>query len=664
MLPVIPLHPQEADISCVTFQKLHAQSGKDVSKYGAFAKGDVLRLVLTAPRVLGCTAVVLRLCKDGQPDNDTPFAFIGSDITTGMDTYDLILDTADLCGDKASGLFYYELLLVRSADTLFSSTYNNVDYTFGNHSDCRFRLLIHEADFEVPAWFGEGVMYHVFVDRFCKGEGDVDLQKGRGNRLAILNEDWENGIPEFPPYPGAPLANNVFFGGNLWGVAEKLDYLASLGVKVIYLSPIFKAYSNHKYDTGDYMTIDPGFGGEEAFENLLTKAKAYGMKVILDGVFNHTGDDSLYFNRYGTYTTIGAYQSEDSDYADWYKFRAFPDEFESWWGIPILPKLNPDAKACRTYFTGKDGVCARYARMGLGGWRLDVADELSDRFLDELRVSVKDASKGEAIIIGEVWENAADKIAYGYRRRYFQGRQLDSVMNYPIRSGILAFVKDGDGDVLYHTLTELYGSYPRQVSDALMNLLGTHDTERILTVLGSEPQDLELPNHVLAHTSLSTPRREKALRLLSIAAMLQFTVFGIPSVYYGDEVGMEGYHDPFCRFPFPWQEVEGNQAQSYRTELLQFYRSLGEIRKSSAFHGGDFHILHHTNHALAYERVSTINDDRYIIVANRGDTLTLQLADWGIKQGDLILLTGEAMYQDDTLTLTLLPDSGCIIKAT
>ena len=662
MLPKIPLHPQSADVSCVTFKKHLAPSGKDVTKFGAFPKGDVLRLCVTAPRVLGCTAVVLRLCRDGESDTDTPFSFVGSDMETGIDTFELTLDTSSLCGDRPSGLFYFELLLVRCADTLFSTTPNNVDCTFENHSDCRFRLLVHEADYTVPSWFGDGVMYHVFVDRFYRGEGQVDLQAGRGNRPAILNEDWEHGIPEYPPYPGAPLANNVFFGGNLWGVAEKLDYLASLGVKVIYLSPIFKAYSNHKYDTGDYMTVDLGFGGEPAFENLLAKAEKYGMKVILDGVFNHTGDDSLYFNRYGTYDSCGAYQSEDSPYADWYRFRAFPDEYESWWGIPILPKLNPDAKACRTYFTGKDGVCAHYASMGLGGWRLDVADELSDRFLDELRVSVKAVSNGEAVIIGEVWENAADKVAYGYRRRYFQGKQLDSVMNYPVRSGILAFVGDGDAQMLYDTLTELYGSYPRQVSDALMNLLGTHDTERILTVLGSSPEDFDLPNHILAHASLSTKRRELALQRLKMAALLQFTVFGIPSVYYGDEVGMEGYHDPFCRFPFPWHEVEGKNALSYRTNLLNFYRSLGDLRHADAFHGGDFDILYHDAHTIVYERVATQSPhEKYVIFAHRGEHLaTFNLSDMGITKGNIILHTGEAQQKDGILTL--MPDSACVVK--
>ena len=655
MLPKIRY--DDTEISRVKFYKYDSE-GRDVTAMGAFPKGETLHLCVTCPRKLGTSAVVLRLNRDGESDRDTPFVFAGTNLQ-GIDNYELTLHTAELCGDKPSGLFYYELLFVRGADTLFSTSINNVDFSLVSHSAARFRLLVHEANYTVPAWFGGGVMYHVFVDRFFSGDGEVDLQKGRGDRPAILNSDWEHGIPQYPDYPGAPLSNNMFFGGNLWGVADKLDYLEALGVKVIYLSPIFKAYSNHKYDTGDYLTVDPGFGGEPAFLHLLKKAAERDIKVILDGVFNHTGDDSIYFNRYGTYDSIGAYQSEHSDYADWYQFRSFPEEFESWWGIPILPKLNASAKACRTFFTGTDGVCAKYVHEGIGGWRLDVADELSDRFLDELRVSVKGASDGEAVIIGEVWENAADKIAYGYRRRYLQGKQLDSVMNYPVRNGILAFVKDGDAEALYHTLTELYASYPRCVSDALMNLLGTHDTERILTVLGSLPEELRRPNHELAHASLSPSRKKQALKLLRMAATLQFTVFGIPSVYYGDEVGMEGYHDPFCRYPFPWHEVEGDKIDPLRTELLDFYRALGKLRRSQAFHGGDFRMLTHGVSYIAYERISRDGGEKYIIAANRGAesvTMALSLP----ATAETVISSGKTMLSRGAVTLGR--DSVCVIK--
>ena len=647
MLPRFPIDSPAA----VTFRKYTAD-GREVTHLGAFPKGETIRLAVTCPRTLGASTVVLRLNRDGCASTDTPFEFVSEDLTTLTDTYELTLDTAALCGEAPSGLFYYRLLFVRNADTLFSDSINNVDFELVTHDGAAFRMLIHEVDYTAPAWFGEGVMYHVFVDRFCRGEGETHRRTGK--RAPEINPDWEGGIPQYPEYPGAHLTNHIHFGGNLWGVAEKLDYLASLGVKVIYLSPIFEAYSNHKYDTGDYMTVDGGFGGEPALDNLIAKANEYGMKIILDGVFNHTGDDSRYFNRYGLYPTVGAIQDEDSPYNKWFCFRKFPDEYESWWGIPILPKLNHTTEACRHYFTEENGVCAHYVKKGIGGWRLDVADELCDEFLDEMRVSVKGASPDtDPVIIGEVWENAADKVAYGNRRRYLQGKQLDSVMNYPVRSGILAFIRDGDAEMLYHTLTELYASYPRSVSDALMNLIGTHDTERILTVLGADWEDYDKPNDELATLRLSPEKRERAARLLKLASTLQFTVFGIPSVYYGDEVGMEGFHDPFCRFPFPWHDL----SDPTRADLLAHYRALGELRKSPAFHGGDFKILSHGESYIVYERTATNGGDTVTIAVHRGeDTVTIPVE----AQGSIALSCGETAYENGLLTMGA--DSFCVLR--
>ena len=647
MLPRYPI-----DIpATITLQKYTADN-RDVTCLGAFPKGETLRFTVTCPRTLGASAVVLRINRDGEAEQDTPFEFVSEDVNTLTDTYELSLDTAALCGDEPSGLFYYRLLFVRRSDTLFSNSINNVDFELTSYGGCPFRMLVHETTYMTPDWFGDGVMYHVFVDRFAKGEGEIHRREGE--RAPEINPDWEEGIPQYPEYPGAHLTNHIHFGGNLWGVAEKLDYLASLGVKVIYLSPIFEAYSNHKYDTGDYMTVDGGFGGEPALDNLIAKANEYGMKIVLDGVFNHTGDDSRYFNRYGLYPTVGAVQDEDSSYYDWYHFRKFPDEYESWWGIPILPKLNHQTEACRRYFTGEGGVCAHYVKKGIGGWRLDVADELCDEFLDELRASVKSAVPNtDPVIIGEVWENAADKVAYGNRRRYLQGKQLDSVMNYPVRSGILAFVRDCDAELLYHTLTELYASYPRCVSDALMNLIGTHDTERILTVLGADWEDYDKPNDELATLRLTPEKREQAARLLKLASTLQFTVFGIPSVYYGDEVGMEGFHDPFCRFPFPWHDLN----DPTRADLLTHYRALGELRKSPAFHGGDFRILHHGESHIAYERVAKDQTDRVIIAVHRGEgTVTIPVE----AQGSISLSCGETTYENGLLTMGA--DSFCVLR--
>lgn len=680
MLPKIPLSTAAEKDLPLTFEKrgTGAHEGQDLSRLGAFRRGEILRLTVTLPRGLGAAAVVLRLRRDAEVKEsggipaeenasyDTPFDYAGTELDTLNDRYELLLDTAALCGGDASGLFYYSLLVVRGADTLFSDTVNNADAVLVRRPGRDFRLLVYAEDYEVPAWFGEGVMYHVFVDRFFRGEGKVSYPVGE--RGSTVTDDWDNGIPQYPAYPGAPLKNDLFFGGNLWGVAQKLDYLASLGVKVIYLSPVFKAYSNHKYDTGDYMEVDPGFGGEAALDALIRAANEKGMKLILDGVFNHTGDDSRYFNRYGTYEGQGAYQSPDSPYAGWFCFDKWPDEYASWWGIPILPKLNHAMRACRRFFTGRDGVCAHYVKKGIGGWRLDVADELPDVFLDELRASVKAASRsrkeGRAVIIGEVWENAADKVAYGRRRRYLQGAQLDSVMNYPVRNGILSFVQKGDAVSLYNVLTELYASYPREVCDALMNLLGTHDTERILTVLGSRPSDLHRSNDELAAARLSPELRARGVQLLKIAAALQFTVFGIPSVYYGDEVGLEGCHDPFCRMPFPWHEL----SDPVRADILDFYRALGRIRRSPAFIGGDFRILHHTAHAIAFERSRRCPGgdptapaygpvDRVFVAANRGRSPARIRLD---AVGVILLSSGSASF--DAGVLTLGEDSVAIIK--
>ncbi len=595
---------------------------------GAIPRGAKLTLCLSLSRAWGAAAVVCRMFPDGGEYQDTPLTL--EKTQNGVDFYTLVLDSVALCGKRESGLFYYELLLVRGYDTLFSQTPNNVDLTFERESGSRFRLLVYKKDFSTPSWFAGGVMYHIFLDRFCVGEGKVTP-----NRDAVINPDWQNGIPQYPQRNGDPIPNNVFFGGNLWGVIEKLDYLASLGVTVLYLSPIFEAYSNHRYDTGDYEKIDAFLGGEEAFEKLIREAHARGIRIVLDGVFNHTGDDSRYFNRRGNYKTVGAYQSTKSRYAKWYRFRDFPDDYECWWNIEILPRLDHSNKTCRRYFTGDEGVIAQWTQRGVDGWRLDVADELSNEFLDELRNVVKKNTKNEGLIIGEVWENAADKIAYGNRRRYLSGDQLDSVMNYPFRNAILALLRDGDAETFYHILTEIYASYPRSVSHSLMNLLGTHDTARILTLLGDGGKGECLPNDTLAHLSLTDKERKNALTLLKLASALQFTVFGVPSVYYGDEAGIEGYGDPFCRRPFPWGREDA--------DLLSHYRALGKLRREHpALADGEFRFIEHDATSFVFERVGL--GERILVLANVGEERT-----FGVPVESVDALTGEALGA--TLTL-------------
>ena len=582
----------------------------DVSHLGAFPYGAVINIELTVSRRIGASGVVLRLCRDGEGDVDMPLELCRTDNV--HDVYCLSLDTARLCDKASDGLFYYEFLLLRGVHTLFTDSYNNKDFYLEERPGSRFHLLVYDKDFDTPKTFGRGVMYQIFTDRFFKGES-AEARAIKVKNGAILNEDWENGVPQFAEKAGDPLKNNMFFGGNLWGVAEKLDYLQSLGVTYIYLCPIFKAYSNHKYDTADYERVDEMFGGDEALDNLIAKARERGIGIILDGVFNHTGDDSRYFDRYGNFGGKGAYTDPESPYRNWYYFKNYPDEFESWWGIKIQPRLNHENEECRRYFTGEGGIIEKYIKKGIAGWRLDVADELSDDFLDELRAAAKSVDNGEAIIIGEVWENAADKVAYGKRRRYFRGRQLDSVMNYPLKNAILSFCHWGDGETLYNTLTEIYASYPPCVSHKLMNLIGTHDTERILTALGRDDEDEFMENTKKAKKRLTRSQREHAIDMLKIAAGIQFTAYGIPSIYYGDEIGLEGFGDPFCRMPMPWHEIHVN----YRAELLDFYRALGRIRREEkAFDGGEFYVVHRGVSSIVYVREK--EDCRIVVAANRG----------------------------------------------
>ncbi len=610
--------------------------GEDASLFGAFSLKTVICLSLKISRKCGFTGAFLRINRDGCESELIQLQFKTTHL--GFDTYSAELDLEKLCKGSESGLFYYDFLILRGEETFYSDTYDNLNISICGEEGGKFRLLVYKEAFDTPTWFHGGIMYQIFVDRFCKGSFEPICRPD-----AEMNNDWDNGVPQFAEYPGAFVRNNQFFGGNLIGLAEKLDYLSELGVSVIYLCPIFKAYSNHKYDTGDYMQVDEMFGGDKALEELIHKAGKKGIKIILDGVFNHTGDDSIYFNKYGKYDSIGAYQSKDSMYSDWFSFKSFPDEYESWWGIPILPKLNLTNKDCLSYLVeGENSVVGKYTKMGIGGIRLDVADELTNDFLDKLRVTAKDISKGEAVIIGEVWENAADKIAYGHRRRYLQGAQLDSVMNYPFRSASLEYLLSGDSSILANELTELYSSYPKCVCDSLMNILGTHDTERILSVLCGENK-YDLPNCELAYHRMSEDAKKRAIKLLKLGSVLQYTVYGVPSVFYGDEAGIEGYRDPFCRMPFPW----GRENK----EILDHYKLLGKIRReNSVFKDGLFRITAAKDAYLEYERRT---DKELIKIAiNAGDTPIHA----GLYGKDLI--SGKEYSEDDLL----FPYTAVIIK--
>ena len=602
--------------------------GRDVSRLGAFPEGDVLTVEASVSRSLGDGGVVLRLFPDGGEYRDIPMSFVDID---GSDCR----YRAEL--ELKKGLYYWERLILRGVDTLFTDSFNNVDFSLEGESGGRFRLLVYNETCAPPDWFKGGIMYQIFPDRFARGETVFDRED------AVMRCSFDGEIEQFADVPGGEVENNEFFGGSLYGVADKLDYLESLGVTVIYLNPIFEAYSNHRYDTADYERVDALLGGDAALPELIKRADERGIRLILDGVFNHTGSDSRYFDKKGRYGG-GAYSDAGSPYRDWYHFKDYPDDYECWWGVKILPSLNHANEECREYFTGAGGIAEKYMKMGVGGWRLDVADELSDEFLDEFASRVKAASDGEGIIIGEVWENAADKIAYGKRRRYLQGGQLDSVMNYPLRNAVIDFMLWGDARLLYDTLTEIYGSYPPSVSHSLMNLLGTHDTERIITTLGCGDGD-GLSNAEKSTRRMTEEQYKRGQRLLRLASVIQYTAFGVPSVYYGDEAGLEGYGDPFCRRPYPWGREDA--------ELLSHYRWLGELRRGvKCLSEGDF-CAELFGECRVIKIIREGCGEKLIAVVSRAETDTVVPLDGEYENA----LNGEGLAG----SITVSPDSATIL---
>ena len=451
-----------------------------------------------------------------------------------------------------------------------------------------FQLTVYKKEYVVPNWFLGGIMYQIFPDRFNRSTANKQLPTGK-----VFHENWSD-EPIYEPNKDGKILNNDFFGGDLQGIREKLGYLSELGVTVIYLNPIFKAYSNHRYDTGDYMQIDPVLGNEKDFIALIRDAESYGIKIVLDGVFNHTGDDSVYFNKYGNYDSVGAYQSKDSKYYDWYDFIDYPNEYDSWWGIKTLPSLNEKCDRYVDFITGANGVIEKYTNLGVGGWRLDVVDELPSEFVKKIRNSVKKSNEN-AVIIGEVWEDASNKISYGKRREYFQGEELDSVMNYPLKNAILSFVNGKGVSELISTIRLQIDHYPSAVLNSLMNILSTHDTMRLINALSGVDYK-GMTKSQIAKIKSSDFDYFTTLFKVKAASLLQFTLCGVPCVYYGDEVGLDGGFDPLNRRTFPWGKENG--------ELCNWYKKLAEIRRSySAFSKGEFKEVYSSNGMFIFRRV-------------------------------------------------------------
>ncbi|MBE7039388.1 MAG: glycoside hydrolase family 13 protein [Ruminococcaceae bacterium] len=458
-------------------------------------------------------------------------------------------------------LYFYRFEVKTQEGTYFIGLKDEIA-AVGDSLD-EWQITVYDKDFKTPDWAKGSVMYQIFPDRFARSDNFSPLTAKNERKI---HTNWYD-VPEFI-YDTPHYRANDYFCGNIEGIIEKLEYIKSLGVSIIYLNPIFESPEYHRYSTGNYLNVDPYFGTNEQFEKLCRICKEKGIRIILDGVFSHTGADSIYFNKYSNYESVGAFNSLDSPYYDWYNFHDYPNKYESWWGFENLPNVNETNPEYLKYITGRGGVTDFWQGLGASGWRLDVADELPDEFLDSLYSSIK--SKDEnALVIGEVWEDATTKFAYGKRRRYLLGGQMDSVMNYPWRTAILDFVKYADEKLFCERLLNLMENYPPHVIHCLMNIISTHDTMRTITHFGveSDIRDEDKGRYVMSENEY-----RKGKKLLLLAAFLQFTLPGIPCIYYGDEVGLWGFGDPYCRMAYPYGKED--------VEIFDYYKRLGSIRNT------------------------------------------------------------------------------------
>ena len=497
-----------------------------------------------------------------------------------------------------------------------------------------------------PEWFGSGVTYHIFPDRFRrlsvpKADGLV------GNRW--VHEQWDD-MPQWQPDPDGEIRNRDFFGGSLAGITSKLDDLARLGVTTLYLCPIFESASNHRYNTADYTHIDPMLGTEKDFDILCRQARERGIHILLDGVFNHTGSQSIYFNADGYYPSEGAAQSQDSPYYDWYSFHPWPQDYDSWWGIHTLPAVREECPSYVDYIIDHpDSIVRRWVRLGASGWRLDVADELPDWFIAKIRTALEETDP-EGILIGEVWEDGSNKIAYSQRRRYLLGSECHGLMNYPFRTALLAYLQGGGAEDFQNAMETIRENYPPAAFYSAMNFLGTHDTPRILTVLGADhvPETRE----ARAAFRLSPDQRAKGVALVRLAALILFTFPGSPTIFYGDEAGMEGFEDPFNRGTYPW----GNEDR----ELLGHFDRLGTLRRSrSALQKGTLSWIAANGPLLAFAREGA--DGRLVTVVNADRAEQRLSLPWS---GDTAtdLLTGQEFFPEaGVLTLCIPPRGGFLL---
>ena len=457
--------------------------------------------------------------------------YITTEKNTNIFTCEIPLETI--------GLHYFCVKLVlNNKTTWIKNDIQNKCASITDDSKDYWTVTVYDKNFEIPAWAQGKIMYQIFPDRFYKSENyNPQLIDDR------IVEKWgEN--PKWKLEDSNEISNNYYFMGNIMGIEEKLDYISKLGVEIIYLNPIFLSQSNHRYDTADYEIVDPYLGRNEDLKSLCNSAHERGIKIIIDGVFNHTGNDSKYFNEFNTYDTVGAFQGEKSPYYNWYKKNS-NGEFEYWWGFKNLPVCDGNNEDWQNFIYGEGGIIDKWFALGIDGIRIDVADELTDEFIENIKIAIK-RNKPDGFLIGEVWDNAVTKEGFGSQRKYMLGKGLDSVMNYPFTNAILKYVRFGRSDFLTETVNEILTQYPKCTINSLMNSLSTHDISRAMTTLVADGIQNSRFNWVWdvpysrewqeSKDYLSSEEYEKAKKMMKIATAIQYFLPGNPCIYYGDEI--------------------------------------------------------------------------------------------------------------------------------
>ena len=565
--------------------------------FGAIAAGTPVTLRLDVPGSFGYVDPHLVLTKDredpvhyrmeytGQSDGVNHFAVTVTPTTSGLYFYyfDLYTDFRKICrAPGAEGRLTWVL-------------------------EDSWQLTVYEPDFQTPDWIKSGTMYQIFPDRFY--EGDPDKTMPFADRIYRADKEGE---PYFwPTEQPEGYLNMDYFGGDFLGIQKKLPYLKGLGVTCIYLNPIFEAHANHRYNTADYLKADPLLGTNEDFAALCQEASRQGIRIILDGVFSHTGSDSRYFNREGRYGPGGAYRDRHSPYRSWYDFDSgYACGYRSWWGFETLPEVEEESPSYIDFVCGPGGVIDTWLGLGASGFRLDVADELPDDFIEKIRAAVK-AHGADKLLIGEVWEDATTKEGWGRRRTYLRGHGLDTTMNYPFRNAAIDFVRGADAAAVADAILSICENYPKPALDCAMNFLSTHDTERAITAIADEPTNGR-DRFWQSGRRIPLSRMDDAVRRELLAYALLFTLPGVPCIYYGDEIAMQGYRDPFNRAYYDWNSTE----RRLRGPLA----NLAELRRScDAFKGGAIEWVEAAGDVLHFRRVGRTQTAE--IILNRGEHL-------------------------------------------